>query len=43
MLTIGVVAIQGAVSEHITALEKSSKDLDWQDSDHKAGRRSPTV
>ena len=28
MLTIGVVAIQGAVSEHITALEKSSKDLD---------------
>jgi len=28
MLTIGVVAIQGAVSEHVTALEKSSKDLD---------------
>jgi 5'-phosphate synthase pdxT subunit len=28
MLTIGVVAIQGAVSEHIAALEKSSKDLD---------------
>ena len=28
MLTIGVVAIQGAVSEHITALEKSSKDFD---------------
>ncbi|MGD0327557.1 MAG: pyridoxal 5'-phosphate synthase glutaminase subunit PdxT [Halobacteriota archaeon] len=28
MLTIGVIAIQGAVSEHIAALEKSSKDLD---------------
>ena len=28
MLTIGVVAIQGAVSEHVAALEKSSKDLD---------------
>jgi 5'-phosphate synthase pdxT subunit len=28
MLTVGVVAIQGAVSEHVTALEKSSKDLD---------------
>jgi len=27
MLTIGVVAIQGAVSEHVMALEKSSKDL----------------
>jgi len=28
MLTIGVVAIQGAVSEHLIALKKSSKDLD---------------
>jgi 5'-phosphate synthase pdxT subunit len=28
MFTIGVVAIQGAVSEHVTALEKSSKGLD---------------